>query len=251
VKTKRQYAVKLIRPEQAGHPATLGRFAREVRSTARLSHPNIVTIYDYGNAADGTFFFVMEYLAGKTLDDLVMRFGPMAPSRAIRLLIQICGALRQAHNLGFIHRDIKPANIIVLENDARNETAKLLDFGLAKDINRSHTNTSLTQEGAVAGTPAFMSPEQASGQGRLDVQSDIYSLGAVAYFLLSGRPPFADRTRVQVMAAHLYEAPTPLTELNRKLTPQLSAVVMRCLAKQPAERYESVSDFQSALAECL
>jgi serine/threonine-protein kinase len=188
---KQPCALKLIRPERAGDPATLRRFEREVQATARLKHWNTVQIFDYGHVADGTFYYVMEYLPGLTLEQLVKQHGPQPPGRAVHLLRQVCLALREAHALGLIHRDIKPANIMVCERGGEHDVVKLLDFGLVKAVGLARREEALTQEGGITGTPTYMSPEQGAGQDHLDGRSDIYSLGAVAYFLLTGSPPLS------------------------------------------------------------
>src|SRR5262249_2126445 len=150
------------------------RFEREVQATARLKHWNTVQVYDYGHAADGTFYYAMEYLPGLDLHELVERTGPLPPGRAVHLLRQICAALREAHAVGLFHRDIKPSNIIVCERGGIPDVAKLLDFGLVQAIDPDSQKEKLTQEGTVAGTPAYMSPEQASGRDPVDARSDIY-----------------------------------------------------------------------------
>jgi serine/threonine-protein kinase len=247
---RRPCALKLIRPDQAGDPRVLARFEREVRTTATLTHPNTVQIYDYGHAEDGTFYYVMEYLPGLTLQQLVQQHGPLPSRRAIHFLCQLCGALREAHSAGLIHRDIKPSNIIVCQRGALYDTAKLLDFGLVLPPRDSPDGEKLTQEGAVAGTPAYMSPEQAGGQEDVDARSDIYGVGALAYFLLTGQPPFADRSVVRTLAAHLYEPPAPLARYRTDVPCDLQAVVLRCLAKSPAERYADAESLEAALTGC-
>jgi serine/threonine-protein kinase len=247
---RRPCALKLIRPERAGDPKNLARFEREVRATAALTHPNTVEIYDYGRAGDGTFYYVMEYLPGLTLERLVQGYGPLPPGRAVHVLRQLCGALREAHAAGLIHRDIKPGNVMLCERGGLHDTVKLLDFGLVLPQGGTTADERLTQEGAVAGTPAYMSPEQAGGREDLGPRSDIYSLGALAYFLLTGRPPFAGRSPVQVLAAHLYERPEPVTRDRPEVPADLNAVVLRCLAKEPAERFDDVEALESALANC-
>jgi serine/threonine protein kinase len=179
------------------------RFEREVQATAALTHPNTVEVFDYGHAADGTFYYVMEYLPGLSLEELVKQHGPLPPGRAVHLLRQVCGALQEAHAAGLIHRDIKPGNIIVSERGSLCDVVKLLDFGLVQAHGLNPNGQQLTQEGAIAGTPAYMSPEQAGAQGELDGRSDIYSLGAVGYFLLTGQPPFVRNTAVQSLTAKL------------------------------------------------
>jgi serine/threonine-protein kinase len=248
---RRPCAIKLIRPDRTGDVQHLRRFEREVQATATLTHPNTVQVYDYGHAADGTFFYVMEYLPGLTLEQLVERHGPLPANRTVHFLRQVCGALREAHAIGLIHRDLKPGNVMVCERGGQHDTAKLLDFGLVIPLGGSSVSEKLTQEGAIAGTPAYMAPEQASGQEALDARSDIYSVGALAYFLLTGRPPFAGRSAVKVLAAHLYEAPAPLTKYRTDVPAELEAVVMRCLAKTPAERFPDASGLERALAGCL
>ncbi|TWU30444.1 serine/threonine protein kinase [Bythopirellula polymerisocia] len=243
---KQPCAVKIIRPERAGDPAALRRFKREVQSTARLKHWNTVSIYDYGIAADGTFYYAMEYLPGWNLEDMVRSFGPLPPARASHLLRQACAALSEAHAIGLIHRDIKPANLIVCQRGGVSDVVKVLDFGLVRDID-SGDGESLTIEGMIAGTPAYMSPEQASGHKELDARSDVYSLGAVAYFALTGSPPFGERTQVQVLAAHLYETPRPLVELNHQVPSELAATVMRALEKRPEDRFPDTQSLSDAL----
>jgi serine/threonine-protein kinase len=247
---KQPCAIKLIRPERAGDPATLRRFEREVQATARLKHWNTVQIFDYGHAADGTFYYVMEYLPGLTLEHLVKQHGPLPPGRAVHLLRQVCLALREAHALGLIHRDLKPANIMVCERGGVHDVVKLLDFGLVKAVGLARQEETLTQEGAITGTPAYMSPEQAAGKDHLDGRTDIYSLGAVAYFLLTGYPPFPRDKAMEMLVAHIHEPVRPLTELGVKVPAELQGVVLRCLEKDPARRFADVSSLHEALASC-
>jgi serine/threonine-protein kinase len=247
---RRPCAVKLIRPDRADDPRHLRRFEREVKTTATLTHPNTVQVYDYGHTEDGAFYYVMEYLPGLTLEQLVERHGPCPANRAIYFLCQVCGALREAHGIGLIHRDIKPSNVMICERGGRHDTAKLLDFGLVVPIGGSSGGEKLTQEGAITGTPAYMSPEQAGGQEEIDAGGDIYSVGALAYFLLTGQPPFAGRSSVKMLAAHLYEPPTPLTTDHPEVPAELEAVVLKCLAKNPADRYPNVQSLDAALAKC-
>jgi serine/threonine-protein kinase len=247
---RRPCAIKLIRPERAGDPAMLQRFEREVRATATLTHPNAVQVFDYGHTPDGTFYYVMEYLPGPTLEELVKRNGPLPPERAIHFLRQLCGALAEAHAVGLIHRDIKPGNVIVCERGRVPDVAKLLDFGLVQSAVLKGGDDKLTQVGAVLGTPAFLAPEQASGEA-VDGRTDIYALGALAYFLLTGQPPFTGKSPVKLLAAHLYEPPEPPTRLRREIPADLEAVVLRCLAKKPAERFPDILAVDRALADCL
>jgi serine/threonine-protein kinase len=247
---KRPCALKVIRPERAGDPRNLARFEREVQATAALTHPNTVEVFDYGHAADGTFYYVMEYLPGLSLEELVKQHGPLPPARAVHLLRQVCGALQEAHAAGLIHRDIKPGNIIVGRRGGLCDVAKLLDFGLVRAHGLNPDGQQLTQEGAVAGTPAYMSPEQATGLGDLDGRSDIYSLGAVAYFLLTGQPPFVRGSAVQALAAHLGEAVVPPDRLRADVPADLQAVLLRCLEKEPGRRFPDAASLEQALAQC-
>lgn len=244
---KRPCAVKVIRAERAGDPGVLRRFEREVQATARLTHPNTVEIYDYGHADDGTFYYVMEYLDGPTLDEVVRRDGPLAPARAVHLLRQVCGALREAHAAGLVHRDVKPGNVIVCTLGGVADRVKLLDFGLVREAVPSGT-TALTAVDLALGTPDYMSPEQAVGAGRVDGRSDIYGVGALAYFMLTGRPPFTGEGAIAVLIAHAREAVRPLAEFRADVPEALERVVRRCLAKRPEDRFADVGELEAALA---
>ncbi len=246
---KRPCAIKLIRPDKAGDPKILARFEREVKETAKLSHWNSIEIFDYGHAEDGTFYYVMEYLPGMNLQELVQRYGPLVPERVIHLLVQTCDALSEAHDAWLVHRDIKPANIFAAQRGGLYDVAKLLDFGLVKPM-CSVENAELTQEGSVTGSPLYMSPEQATGDSDPDARSDIYCLGAVAYYLLTGRPPFDYKQPIKVMLAHSQESPTPPSEVVPDVPADLEAVVMRCLEKDPDNRYQHVLDVRDALLNC-
>ena len=246
---KRPCAIKLIRPSSAADPKALARFELEVRSTARLSHWNTVEIYDYGRTADGTFYYVMEYLPGLSLAELVERNGPMPPERVVYLLRQACHALSEAHSANLIHRDIKPANIFAAHRGGRHDVTKLLDFGLVKPVSEA-VSTQVSQEGTVTGSPLYMSPEQATGSHRPDRRSDIYSLGAVAYFLLTGVPPFRGDNAIAVMIAHARDPVVPPSEICPEIPPDLEGIVLRCLAKNPSDRYQSADELEQALAAC-
>jgi serine/threonine protein kinase len=247
---KQPFAIKLLRPDRVADPAVLQRFEREVHAMARLEHWNTVEIYDFGHGADGSFYYVMEYLPGLDLHQLVRSGGPLPAPRAIHVMRQVCAALQEAHQNGLLHRDIKPGNVIVCERAGIYDVAKLLDFGLVKHVRGNADDTTLTQEGMVAGTPAYMSPEQAAGMENADARSDIYSLGAVAYFLLTGRLLFEKDTAMQTLAAHLYEPVTPPGRHRPDLDPTLESVIMRCLEKKPEERYPDVAALDRALASC-
>ncbi len=243
-------AIKLIRPDRAADAGTLARFEREVRATSRLNHWNTVRIYDYGYADDGTFYYVMEYLAGWTLEDLVRQHGPLPPGRAIHLLRQVCAALREAHAMGLVHRDIKPANIITCSRGGVPDVAKLLDFGLVRHTGQRGPDALVTAPGVLAGTPAYMSPEQAGGNADVDGRSDIYSLGAVAYYLVTGEPPFVRDTSMRVLIAHVRETPRRPSLLRPGVPADVEDIILRCLAKDPAARYADVPHLDRAFAVC-
>lgn len=249
---KRPCAIKMIRPEKAGDPQTLARFEREVRSTAKLSHHNSIDIYDYGNAEDGTFYYVMEYLPGHNTGELVEMAGPLPPARVVYLMNQVAKALSEAHSIGLVHRDIKPANIFCAYRGGEFDVAKLLDFGLAKpavDATTATQDVALTAEGAITGSPMFMSPEQATGDRDADVRSDIYSLGCVLYYLLTAKAPFAYNQPVKVIIAHATEDPIPLRQHNPLLPIELEDIVLRCLEKDAEDRFQTVEALRRALLE--
>jgi serine/threonine-protein kinase len=247
---KRSCAIKLIRPDQAGDPTTLARFSREVQAMATLTHWNTVEIYDYGHAEDGTFYYVMEYLPGLSLQDLVDRHGPLPPGRAIHFLRQICAALQEAHSIGLIHRDIKPSNVIACQRGAVHDVAKLLDFGLVHDHGLDGTSDKLTMQGAVLGSPPYISPEQAKGRGHVDGRSDIYSVGGLAYYLVTGQSPFVRDTAMELLVAHVHEQAAAPRTLRPELPHDLEEVILTCLRKKPEERYPDVASLDRALAQC-
>jgi eukaryotic-like serine/threonine-protein kinase len=246
---KRPCAIKVIRPSKANDPQAIARFEREVRATSKLSHWNTIEIFDYGRTDDGTFYYVMEYLPGLSLADLVERHGPLPLGRAIYLLQQTCDALSEAHAMGLIHRDLKPGNVFAAQRGGIYDVAKLLDFGLAKPIT-SVGDVNLTQDGFITGSPLFMSPEQATGDSEPDARSDIYSLGAVAYYLLTGAPPFPGDRPIQVIMAHAKEEVKPPSHLRPEIPADLDRVILRCLAKNPADRYADADSLAQALEQC-
>jgi eukaryotic-like serine/threonine-protein kinase len=246
---KRPCAVKLIRPEKAGDPRMLARFEREVRATAKLSHWNSIDIYDYGRTADGTFYYVMEYLPGHNIGEIVEGYGVIPAGRALYLLDQVCAALSEAHGIGLVHRDIKPANIFCAYRGGVYDVIKLLDFGLAKPTMDTNTDAHLTMAGTVTGSPLFMSPEQASGDDAIDARSDIYSLGAVMYYMLTGQTPFMSDNPLKVMIAHASQEVTPPRQVNAEIPGELEEIVLRCLEKDPDHRFQSVADLRSSLRD--
>jgi serine/threonine-protein kinase len=246
---RRACAIKLIRPDQTGDGTNLSRFEREVRAMATLTHWNTVEIYDYGHAEDGTFYYVMEYLPGLSLQELVDRYGPLSPERAIHFLRQVCDALQEAHSIGLIHRDIKPSNVLATERGGIYDVAKILDFGLVQSVGLTQQDVRLTIQGVVLGSPPYMSPEQAMGKS-LDHRTDIYSLGGLAYFLLTGQPPFERDAPMQVLMAHVYEKVKAVSEIRPEAPADLEAVIMKCLNKEPADRYQDAESLEQALEHC-
>ncbi|MGE3806220.1 MAG: serine/threonine-protein kinase, partial [Gemmataceae bacterium] len=246
----RPCVIKIIHPDKSGDRRALTRFEREVHTLATLTHWNIVQVYDHGTAADGTFYYAMEYLPGLDLADLVAEAGPLPPGRVVHLLRQVCGALYEAHASGLIHRDIKPHNIFATERGRVFDVAKLLDFGLVHELVDEGSNDRLTRDGAMVGTPAYMSPEQVGGATELDARSDLYSLGAVAYFMLTGRPPFERKNVQQVFRAHLVDPVLAPSRYAAGLPKDLESIVLRCLEKDPAARFADALNLEKALAEC-
>ena len=246
---KRPCAIKLIRPGKAADPKALARFEREVRATAKLSHWNTIEVFDYGRTEDGTFYYVMEYLPGLNLAELVERHGVLPASRVIHLIQQACDALEEAHSKGLVHRDIKPGNIFAAQRGGVYDVTKLLDFGLAKTAIEKG-DIELTQEGSITGSPLFMSPEQAMGETEPDARGDIYSLGAVLYYLLTGQPPFPGDKPMKVILAHVHQDVEPPSQFRGDVPNDLEQVVLRCLAKEPAERFQTAAELGQALSNC-
>jgi eukaryotic-like serine/threonine-protein kinase len=247
---KRPCALKLIRLGVESGTTALERFEREVRLTATLSHPNTVEIYDYGRTENGTYYYVMEYLRGLSLAELVDRHGPLPPGRAVYLLRQVCQALREAHGAGLVHRDIKPSNIFASRRGGIDDVAKLFDFGLVLSL-KKNTDPRLSGTGRIFGTPLFMSPEQATGHQELDGRSDIYSLGAVAYYLLTGRTPFVGHNGIELMIAHARDPVIPPSQIRAGIPDDLERVVLQCLSKEPVDRFADAQTLERALGDCI
>ena len=237
---RRPCALKLVR---AGDLDATARFSREVAAAAKLSHPNTVAIFDAGRTDDGTPYCAMEYLPGLCVADIVERSGPMPASRAVHLGRQVCGALAEAHRVGLIHRDVTPANVFVSVLGGRCDVAKLLDFGA---VGASDS----TAGGSIVGTPEYVAPEQAVAGSRVDGRADVYAVGALLYFMVTGRPPFERDTPGDVLRAHVSEPVTPPHERAAGVPPDLEAVILRCLAKRPHDRYPDARAVAAALAAC-
>ena len=245
---KRPCALKRIHTRYLNNPEQLRRFEREVQATAQLRHPNTVEIYDYGVADDGTFYYVMEYLNGLSLEDLVARHGPQPADRVVHIMRQVCGALREAHRHGMVHRDIKPSNILIFPDGAPHDQVKVVDFGLVHSLaDELNPDTKITREGLIVGTPEYMSPEQASG-GSLDGRSDLFSLGSVAYYLLTGKEAFHRDNPMKTLLAVVNESPLPIVNYNPLAPDDVIAIVKKCLGKLPHERFVSAADLEHAFA---
>ncbi|MDP2306006.1 MAG: protein kinase, partial [Pseudomonadota bacterium] len=224
------------------------RFIREAETCARLTHPHTVRVFDYGETWDHVLFIAMEYLEGRNLYQALQTDAPMDPRRVIRIGRQIASSLREAHGLGLIHRDLKPSNVILTRPGGDEEFVKVVDFGLVKEI---RADAELTRADALVGSPSYMSPEQIRST-MLDQRSDIYSLGVLLYACLTGSAPFTGPTSLTVLMGHLNHAPPPMASIcpSMKRAPALEAVVLRCLAKAPADRYEHMEDLLHALQAC-
>jgi serine/threonine-protein kinase len=225
------------------------RFEHEVQATATLQSPHTVDIYDYGITPDGTFYYVMELLDGIDMETLVTRFGPVRPERVVYMLIQACHSLHEAHCRQLIHRDVKPANLFVCEYGEDRDFVKVLDFGLVKHDNAGdETDPKLTREGSITGTPAYMYPEAITGKGPVDHRSDIYSMGCVAYWLLTGELVFTAETPIAMLTEHVTAQPSPPSRRSELEIPEaLDDVVLACLAKQPDDRPHGADDLAGRL----
>jgi eukaryotic-like serine/threonine-protein kinase len=246
---KRPCALKHIKGSANSDPLALARFEREVQSAARLAHPNTIEIFDYGHTVDGTFYYVMEYLHGMSLAELLRECGPLPPGRVVYLIRQVCAGLAEAHGLGMVHRDLKPANVFVAVRGGESDVAKVLDFGLVK-LTGDPGVAALTADVMISGTALFMAPEQAMGDRALDARADLYALGAVMYCALTGRPPFEGDRPFVVMMAHARDPVTPPRAVRPDVPADLERVVLRCLAKRPEDRYPNSKALGEALAAC-
>lgn len=230
---KRPTAIKLIAPGRGGESAT-ARFEREALAASRLSHPNNVAIYDFGRTRGGVFYYAMELLDGQDLSRVVEREGPQSVPRTLHILRQVADALTEAHDIGLVHRDVKPENIMLCTRGGVRDFVKILDFGLVKDIASSDA-LKITRDTAVAGTPLYMAPEAILDPATVGAPADVYALGCVAYFLLTGRPPFPGKNVVEVCGAHIHEAPKPASS-HTPVPEELDALILRCLEKDPERR---------------
>jgi eukaryotic-like serine/threonine-protein kinase len=244
---RRPTVVKLLPPEKAGD-ANLARFEREVQHTSLLSSPNTVAVFDYGRTPDGTFYYAMELLDGIDLEKLVADAGPQPPARVIHILAQVCAALAEAHEAGLVHRDVKPGNIMLCRHGGAFDVAKVLDFGLVKDLGDAAA-AKLSHAGALLGTPLYLSPEALSTPEKVDARADLYAVGAVGYFLATGRPVFEGRTIAELCAHHLCTTPEP-PSTHHPVPADLEAVILACLEKSPAARPPDARTLRARLLAC-
>jgi hypothetical protein len=246
---RRPTAIKLIEPGKTTELA-VARFEREVQHTSQLNHPNTITIYDYGRTEEGVFYYAMEFLDGFSLQSMVDRFGPQPDGRVIQILLQVCGSLLEAHTQGLIHRDIKPANIMLTRRGGVSDFVKLLDFGLVKATD-SRRQTQLTAADSITGTPLYLPPECIQDPDKADARSDLYSLGGVGYFLLTGHPPFEAASVLEIIRRQVEDMPTPPSQVAaRPLAPELEQVLMACLEKSPDKRPAGAAQLAELLSEC-
>ncbi len=243
----RPTAIKVMIPHGEDSGVALARFENEVRLSSSLSHPNTITIFDYGHCTNHTFYYAMEMLEGMDLQKLVEKFGPLPANRMVYLLKQACGSLIEAHDQGIIHRDIKPSNVFVTHRGGLYDFIKVLDFGLAKEF-RKLSDTSLTQASSFVGTPRYIAPEMVHSKAQTDGRADIYMLGAVAYWGLTGHPPFEESNSLDLLVDHVKTVPKLPSEVSElTIPPEMDRIIMKCLEKNPEARFQNPKELFEAL----
>lgn len=249
----RPAAIKLLRPSEGAPQHNLPeRFEREAQATAALESPHTVQIFDFGTSDDGRLYYAMELLSGTDLETLIKRYGPQPPERVVYWLRQICHSLGEAHERGLVHRDIKPANLFVCKYGRDDDFIKVLDFGLVSlKSTRENPAPTLTATGHIIGTPSCMPPEMATHDQAADARSDLYALGCVAYYLLTGRHVFYAESAIEIVIGHVMQAPTPPSQVTSQPIPEeLDRVVLACLAKSPENRPQTADELVDLLEGC-
>ncbi|MCC6271881.1 MAG: serine/threonine protein kinase [Deltaproteobacteria bacterium] len=243
----RPTAVKVLAPRHEDPKTALARFQQEVKLCCQLTHPNTITIFDFGEGANHTFFYAMELLQGVDLQRMVEKFGPLPLHRTLFLLQQICGSLAEAHAMGIVHRDIKPSNIFLAQRGGLYDFVKVLDFGLAQELRKTAREAS--RNGAVfSGTPRYTAPECLRGSAKIDARADIYMLGSLSYWLLTGHSPFEEDSEEALMKDHLNKTAAPPSErLGAALPKEMDELILRCLEKNPEDRFQDIGELLRAL----
>lgn len=246
---RRPTAVKMLDIDKV-NDSSIARFEREVQITCQLNHPNTIAIYDYGRTPEGVFYYAMEFLDGLDLQHLVETYGPLSEGRVIRILIQVCGSLYEAHSRGLVHRDIKPSNIMLNRRGSEPDVVKVLDFGLVKALDEEK-GAGMTANASLTGTPLYMSPEAIQSPLAVDHRSDLYAVGAVGYFLLTGQPVFTATNIVELCKQHIDTTPkAPSQASGRTISSELEDAVLSCLEKNRAKRPQTARDLAQMLARC-
>ena len=246
---RRPTAIKLLNADRV-NDTSISRFEREVQITSNLNHPNTVAIYDYGRTPEGVFYYAMEYLDGIDLQQLIDTYGAQSPGRVIFILRQVCGSLYEAHSSGLVHRDIKPANLMVNRRGGEGDVVKVLDFGLVK-ARSEQIGAGEDENESMAGTPLYMSPESIQLPSSVDACSDIYAVGAVGYFLLTGHPVFEAKSLSKLCQLHISEPPQPPSaRIGRQIPEDLETAILNCLEKDRAKRPQTSRDLATMLSKC-
>lgn len=246
---RRPTAIKLLN-EQLFSEESVARFEREVQLTSQLTHPNTITIYDFGHTEEGVFYYVMELLEGLNLEQLVERYGPQPEARVIHIMKQVCSSLAEAHQSGLVHRDMKPANVFLTERGGIQDFVKVLDFGLARNVDPQQ-NVMMTQVGGLTGTPLYLAPEVIQTNNSFDARSDVYALGGIGYFLLTGTPVFQGASILDILTSHVRgERERPSNRLRREVSPSLESLLMECLERDPSDRPTDAAAMLKRLNSC-